>query len=125
MLHRQLQETFAELEVEHAEQRRLIAELAEAHGQLVQSEKMVAIGQLAAASPTRLTIQWICDVEFRQPGALPSCSLDLIALYDEALPQIPTELRDRIAAAKQTLDFDYIHDDARDLINESKDGLER
>ncbi len=94
-----------------------MAELEEAHGQLLQSEKMASIGVLAAGVAHEINN----PVGFvgSNLGTLKSYSEEMIALLEACRAGRATEAD--FAAA----DFDYLKTDLADLIRESRDGLER
>ncbi len=94
-----------------------MAELEEAHGQLLQSEKMASIGVLAAGVAHEINN----PVGFvgSNLGTLKSYSEDLVALLEACRAGRATEAD--FAAA----DFDYLKTDLAELIRESRDGLER
>ena len=94
-----------------------MAELEEAHGQLLQSEKMASIGVLAAGVAHEINN----PVGFvgSNLGTLKSYSEEMIALLEACRAGRASEA-DFVAA-----DFDYLKTDLVDLIRESRDGLER
>jgi two-component system, NtrC family, sensor kinase len=94
-----------------------MGELEEAHGQLLQSEKMASIGVLAAGVAHEINN----PVGFVNSnlGTLKNYTEELIALLESCRASTATEA-DFIAA-----DFDYLKADSADLIRESRDGLER
>lgn len=107
--------------------RELNHQLEEAQNQLLQSEKMASIGQLAAGVAHEINN----PVGFVNSnlGTLRKYSeqmLELIALYRSAESHVTdTELLARIADLKQALDLDFLNDDLPALIRESEDGLGR
>lgn len=116
----------AELTKEKAEQRVLINQLEEAHNQLLQSEKMASIGQLAAGIAH----------EINNPVGFVNSNLGSLLLYVEKLltliaafeqhePELPVESRNALARIKKETDIAYLRDDIRDLLNESLGGLQR
>lgn len=115
-----------ELKKEKAEQRVLINQLEEAHNQLLQSEKMASIGQLAAGIAH----------EINNPVGFVNSNLGSLLLYVEKLltliaafeqhePELPVESRNALARIKKETDIAYLRDDIRDLLNESLGGLQR
>lgn len=124
----QLNRAIEELGKEKAEQQQLIKKLEEAQNQLLQSEKLASIGQLAAGVAHEINnpIGFVNS----NIGALDNyvkSLLQMIDAYGDAaskLPSMPPEF-DAIAKLKKELDFDYLKEDIVDLVRESKDGLGR
>lgn len=111
-----------------AEQKLLNKRLEEAHNQLLQSEKMASIGQLAAGVAHELNNP--IGFVHSNLGTLDGYVRDLMeiiaaqdALVEAELPDSPAARR--IGALKVERDFDYIVDDIGSLLDESKDGLAR
>ena len=124
----ELDEAVTELEKERAEQRKLIARLEDAHNQLLQSEKLASIGQLAAGVAHEINnpIGFVNS----NMGALDKYLIDLLQLvqaYEKAegamSPAAP-ELA-AVKALKEQIDLQYLKEDVVSLVKESKDGLER
>ncbi len=103
-----------------------VARLQQTQMQLLQSEKMAAVGQLAAGVAH----------EINNPVGFVNSNLgsladyvdqlfDLLAAYEEASASMPPEKQARLAALRQTIDVAYLRDDIPGLLRESKDGLAR
>ncbi|WP_232417741.1 ATP-binding protein [Methyloversatilis thermotolerans] len=126
MLQRRLAETVTALEAERAEQQKLIARLAEAQEQLVQSEKLAAIGQLAAGvaheinNPVGFVMSNFRSLEQYLDGAFA-----LVEAFDRHIDLLPDAARTAIEKLKSDMDYEFVADDARSLVAESRDGLER
>ena len=117
-----------DLEAERAEQGKLIKKLEEAHNQLLQSEKMASIGQLAAGVAHEINnpIGFVNS----NLGTLSKYVQDLLRLLDiyaQAEPALASEpqVLAAIQKTKQEIDIDFIKEDLSQLISESKDGLNR
>jgi two-component system NtrC family sensor kinase len=111
---------------EHEEQRVLIKKLEEAHNQLLQSEKLASIGQLAAGVAHEINnpIGFVNS----NLGTLKNYTgqlFDLLDEYSTAESKLPPEAVQRLAAAKQTADIDFVREDMAALIAESMDGAAR
>jgi signal transduction histidine kinase len=121
-----LTEALTEVERQHAEQIRLHTELEATQGQLMQSEKLAAIGQLAAGVAH----------EINNPVGFVNSNLatlgkyleDLMVLVDNCLgaeTELPEAKRRVIDEIKQRIDYEFLREDVVALIKESRDGLER
>ena len=109
------------------ELQQLNAKLAETQNHLMQSEKMASIGQLAAGvaheinNPIGFVYSNLGSLEKYVQG-----TFGLLGLYEEAESLIADAgMREKIASAKNKLDINYIKDDLRALMDESRDGILR
>ena len=117
-----------DLEREKEEQRKLFQKLEEAHSQLLQSEKLASIGQLAAGVAHEVNNP-IGFVNFNL-GTLRTYVddlLQLIGLYEkgEGLLNADPALARDIALKRNQVDMDFLRDDVRTLILESIEGATR
>ncbi|PTB20150.1 hypothetical protein C9I57_13685 [Trinickia symbiotica] len=119
-------ETQARLEREREEQRRLILELEEAHVQLLQSEKLASIGQLAAGVAH----------EINNPIGFVSANLNTLkpwirgllqvaAAQEAIVGQLDATTRAELLQAWQDADLDFVREEIMALIDESIDGARR
>lgn len=110
------------------EQECLIARLREAHDQLLQSEKMASIGQLAAGIAHEINnpIGFVNS----NMGSLKKYVNKLLAVvgaYGRLVGQMApgSALAARIDGIAREADLDFLKDDLADLVSESLDGLKR
>ncbi len=114
------------LQKEKAEQLILINRLEEAHNQLLQSEKMASIGQLAAGVAHEINnpIGFVNS----NLGSLQQYVqklLKLLATYEQHEAELATESRSMLGKLKKEIDIAYLREDVSDLLNESLGGLQR
>ena len=128
-LQEQLEErkrTEAALQLEKSEHLVLINRLEEAHNQLLQSEKMASIGQLAAGVAHEINnpIGYVNS----NLGTLQQYVgqfLSLLSFYERHESELAPEHRDELARLKAELDLPYMRQDVNELLAESLGGLQR
>ncbi len=112
---------------EKEEQQILINKLAQAHSQLLQSDKMASIGQLAAGvaheinnpigfvhSNLGMLEQYVQDV------------FGMVDAYEQAEDAIADAgIRAQLQVAREKLDIAFLKDDLKALMSESRDGITR
>jgi len=113
------------LQAKGVEQQALIGELRNAHEQLLQSEKMASIGQLAAGIAHEINN----PVGFvnSNMGSLKNyvgTLLGVIERYEQAAAPHPA-LAAQLAALREQADLEFLKEDVTDLVRESMDGLKR
>lgn len=116
------------LQTKGEEQVRLITRLREAHDQLLQSEKMASIGQLAAGIAHEINN----PVGFvnSNVGTLKNYLVTLFGViegYDEAVSGAApgSSVARRLTEIRKNAEVDFLKEDTADLISESMDGLKR
>jgi PAS domain S-box-containing protein len=115
------------LKKSYAELKNLNQRLEEAQNQLLQSEKMASIGQLAAGVAHEINNP-VGFVNSNLGTLKKYCEqmLQLIAIYQSAEGQIADPvLLARIDELKRLIDIDFLQEDLPALISESEDGLLR
>lgn len=116
----------AELTIRNRQLTELNEELAHAHQQLLQSEKLAAIGQLAAGiaheinNPVGFVLSNLNTLE-GYIRTLIRYAEDMDRLVGKAAPSLRTDLR----ALAENADLDYLLGDAPTLVQESREGLAR
>lgn len=111
-----------------ADQRVLNKRLEEAHNQLLQSEKMASIGQLAAGIAHELNnpIGFVHSNLGTLEGYLRDV-MEIIDAYDRAAAELGADSPHcaAIARLKEERDFDFVRQDIVQLMSESREGLDR
>lgn len=101
--------------------------LEEAQGQLLQSEKLASIGQLAAGVAHEINNP--IGFVYSNLGTLQNYLGDMLTLlevYESAEPGIGDhQVRANLQALKRRIDLDYLREDVTALVNESRDGISR
>lgn len=116
----------ARVQARTAELQQALEQVERTREQLLQSEKMSAIGQLAAGVAH----------EINNPVGFVSSNLgslthyvqkllDLLDAYEAAAASLPAAEQAALNEQRQALDFDFLKEDIGDLLRESSDGLER
>lgn len=102
------------------EQDELLRKLETANSQLLQSEKLAAIGQLAAGVAHEINnpIGYV----FSNLNTLSGYVRDLLSIIDAIDGACSL---DEVQEAKRSLEYDYIRSDIEALIHESEDGIDR
>ncbi len=114
------------LEQEKELQATLIKKLEEAQNQLLQSERMASIGQLAAGVAHEINnpVGFVSS----NLGSLQHYVADLlhlVATYEQLETQLPDSAMAEIAHVKNEVDLVFMRNDVTDLLAESIDGLKR
>jgi signal transduction histidine kinase len=118
----------AELELlkRYAELTELNCLLHETQQQLVQSEKLASIGQLAAGVAHEINnpIGYVSS-NIRSLQDYITRLFQVLDAYQATEAALPDAARARIDKIKHEADFDYLRDDIHELIRESAEGTER
>jgi signal transduction histidine kinase/HAMP domain-containing protein len=121
-----LQTANTALLAEKARQEELIKQLADAHNQLLQSEKLASVGQLAAGVAHEINnpIGFVNS----NLGTLKRYITDLlraISAYENSEGEMTEGTRAVLADLKRQIDIVYLREDVGNLLTESMDGLLR
>jgi PAS domain S-box-containing protein len=125
--HTEVRRVQRELELNYERIKQTNVRLEEAQNQLLQSEKMASIGQLAAGVAH----------EINNPIGFVSSNLGVLRKYAEALfdllallqrttpSELPQAVQQELARVDQAIDLAFVQEDLPQLLNESDDGLSR
>jgi signal transduction histidine kinase len=116
----------AALQSEKLTQEVLIQKLAEAHSQILQSEKLASIGQLAAGVAHEINnpigfVNSNLGVLQRYVGDL----LAVLSSYEKCEGEMTADTRSALAELKRQVDIDYLRKDVEKLLLESMAGMLR
>jgi PAS domain S-box-containing protein len=104
----------------------LNTKLEDAHLQLLQSEKMASIGQLAAGVAHEINNP--VGFVFSNLGSLDKYLVAIFSLldaYEVAEAILDTSTQDRMHALRQELDIDFLRQDIAALLGETREGINR
>ena len=111
---------------EKSEQQTLIQRLEEAHNQLLQSEKIASIGQLAAGVAHEINnpIGYV-NSNLGSLQKYVEALLRLIAAYEKYEADLSQEHAESLQTLKNEIDLAYLREDINELMTESLGGLQR
>jgi two-component system, NtrC family, sensor kinase len=128
VLQQQIRARTRDLEAALRDNEKITRDLKAANEQILQSEKLASIGQLAAGVAHEINnpISFV----YTNLGSLRGYVADLLAVLDtyalaDPLLAADPEVQARIAAVKKATDLEYVRQDIETLVAESIDGAER
>ncbi len=135
-LNKKLQDTVNQVQAKNEELKNTLETLKTTQAQILHSEKMASVGQLAAGVAHEINnpigfvssnLRTLSDYQ-NDINKLLEHYRQLIANLKGAAKDLPFyigEKIDQIATLEKTIDIDFILDDVMNLVGESKDGTER
>jgi PAS domain S-box-containing protein len=122
----ELQSANADLLVQKNQQDDLIRQLAEAHQQLLQTEKLASIGQLAAGMAHEInTPIGFSKSNLKTIEKYMMDLMDLVKTYEKYEAQLDAESGVKISDFKRNMDYSFLKEDAASVFVESINGLQR
>jgi two-component system, NtrC family, sensor kinase len=122
----ELLESNRKLHDEYEKLQLLNQKLESAQGQLLQSDKMAAIGQLAAGVAHEINNPvGFVNANLGTLKSYVDTLLSLINTFEQVSDELPISVQTRLNDLKQNIELDYVRQDILDLLSESADGLDR
>jgi two-component system, NtrC family, sensor kinase len=121
-----LEQANQQLQSNNVELKQLNEKLESAHTQLLQSEKMASIGQLAAGVAHEINNPvGFVNSNLGTLGKYITSMFNVIAAYEAAEAKAGSNTCPEVSQVKKTVDFNYLKEDIPSLLKESQDGLSR
>ncbi|MBU1426654.1 MAG: bacteriohemerythrin [Gammaproteobacteria bacterium] len=121
-----LEQANQHLQTNNVELKQLNEKLESAQTQLLQSEKMASIGQLAAGVAHEINNPvGFVNSNLGTLGKYITSMFSVIAAYETAEARVGSNTCPEVSQVKKTADFNYLKEDIPSLLKESQDGLAR
>lgn len=122
----ELTEANRKLQDEYEKLQLLNQKLESAQGQLLQSDKMAAIGQLAAGVAHEINNPvGFVNANLGTLKSYVDSLLLLISTFEQVSDELPAGVQQRLHEVKENIELDYVRQDIIELLAESADGLDR
>ncbi|WP_051560504.1 ATP-binding protein [Marinobacterium jannaschii] len=114
------------LEKTNQEQEKIIDQLVNAKGMLLESEKMASLGQLAAGVAHEINnpIGYIASNSSALQDYVKELTL-LLDSYQSLEEELSEQAADQIRTLKQQIDYDFIRNDIHNLMDDTREGIRR
>jgi hemerythrin-like metal-binding domain len=122
----ELTEANNRLREEFLKLQQLNQQLESTQNQLLQADKMAAIGQLAAGVAHEINnpIGFV-NANLSTLRSYIHTLLGLITTFEQVADELPEAVRQRLESYKQSIELEYVRQDIVDLLDESSEGLDR
>lgn len=122
----ELNKAHENLKQEYQRLQALNEKLESAQAQLLQSEKMAGLGQLAAGIAHEINNPvGFVNANLGTLNGYVDSLLNLISVFEQVSDELPPNVQKRLNEMKSQMDLEYIRQDILDLLSESTDGLDR
>ena len=123
---RELTDANRKLREDYGTLQHLNQQLENTQGQLLQSDKMAAIGQLAAGVAHEINnpIGFV-NANLSTLKSYIATLLDLINTYEQVADELPVAVQQRLSQYRESIELDYVRQDVIELLAESAEGLDR
>ena len=123
---RELTDANSKLRDDYETLQQLNQQLENTQDQLLQSDKMAAIGQLAAGVAHEINnpIGFV-NANLSTLKSYIATLLDLVNTYEQVADELPAAVQQRLSQYRESIELDYVRQDVIELLAESADGLDR
>lgn len=123
---RELTDANRKLREDYETLQQLNQQLENTQGQLLQADKMAAIGQLAAGVAHEINnpIGFV-NANLSTLKSYVATLLELINTYEQVADELPAPIQLRLSQYRTSIELDYVRQDVIELLAESAEGLDR